>query len=391
LLKANHSFISEQELEKINKVTDSGKLTGFSGTLGKGDYKYLQMDSKKLISHPFLGGEMVQNVERMISNIVDSSFCVFFNSATSALFALFSSLNSSKKNIVVPTLSFSATASAVAAAGYNPIFVDIDNSSNLNPIALEKTLDGNSDIAAVVFVQWGGNSTNLIQTKQICDKFGIPLFEDSSQATLSPINSESYNGMLGLGGVFSFNGPKNLSCGEGGCIVTNDPDIAFFSRLTRNHAEAIMVEGDIKTERCRFGYNLRPTEISCGLASAQIDRREILNSIRQNNKKFLDEHFKKKISASTTSSPYIPYSAGYYTDTPETKKLLKKELTKKDINIFFGYPIEHWEMFGKLNLDHFPGTKLYKENCFTVYQIGFPNSINEMKNLAENVNLILEG
>jgi len=192
--------------------------------------------------------------------------------------------------VIVPDITFVATANAVIAAGGEPVLCDIASVQKPFPdlAQLEKLLAQRSDIAAVSVVHYAGIDANVEQTAELCDRHGIPLIEDCAHATGASTASGKPLGSLGLAGCFSFFSNKNLATGEGGMITTNDPNMAAWLKLARSHGvtsstwsrhtSAAASSYDVQFP----GYNCRCTEITAALGLAQ------LSKLSEGNKKRRD-------------------------------------------------------------------------------------------------------
>lgn len=387
-------WITDLEKTKVLLALEEANLSGFSGTLTANQLDDLLISSKDAIhsSTAFLGGKLVRECEHKIAEICNSKYCILMNSATSALMAGIAALDLPPRSLIgVPTVSFSATVAAVIAAGHQPVYVDVDNTCTADPSYLTE-LVSRSSIAAFIFVQWAGNGKNLNAIEEICNKHNIFLIEDASQATMTESPDGRFNGSVGLLGVFSFNGPKNLSAGEGGCIITNDPDIAFYSRLARNHGEAALIAPKkVDLNRLRVGFNLRPTEMTAALALSQISRRDELHNLRAKNFDFLCNKFSGILDAVDGSKEQKPYCGSFFLSSKKKglKAALVEEASRQGIPLFGNYPLEHWEIgasFGSnVDLQDFPGTLFYLERYIGIFSIAYPNSEENMSYLAGEI------
>lgn len=391
-VKNTKTFIGELERAATMNVLDNGVLSGFSGTLTKNDYEILFTESTSPAcgNYRFLGGEEVQKIERTISDITKQKFSILFNSATNALVAGLKALDlNAGSKIAVPTVSFSATVASVVAAGYTPVYVDVDSSCNMSAVSLQSALSQH-DICAVIFVQWTGSSQNLFDVLEVCEKENVLLVEDASQATLTNATENVVNGTTGVFGVYSFNGPKNLSCGEGGALVTNCREIASYVRLTRNHGEAALVfKEKLDLNRFFVGFNMRPTEIQATIAHEQILRRDELNEIRINNYELIKDGLQEFLIPQCLNNNYIPYSAGFFV-LDNNKKNLVTRLHNSNLPIFSNYPIEHWQLFDELDIDKYPGTKFYHDNFICFFNIGYPNTECDVKEFVNKIKICMK-
>lgn len=398
-IKNTLPWITDSEKNKVLSVLDEANLSGFSGTLTSAQLSDLWMVSADVpdSATSFLGGKLVKQCEQEIAEICNTKYCVLMNSATSALMAGISALDLPPQSLIgLPTVSFSATVAAVIAAGHQPVYVDIDTTCTADPRHLEVVISERS-IKAFIFVQWAGNGKNLNAVENICTNSGVILIEDSSQATMTESPDGRFNGSVGALGIFSFNGPKNLSAGEGGCIITNDPDIALYSRLTRNHGEAALIASEkIDLNRFRIGFNLRPTEMTAALALAQLARRHELHNLREKNFKFLCDNFKGFLDPVEGSKSMKPYCGSFFlsSDQKGLKAALLEKASQNGIPLFGNYPLEHWEIgasFGSdVDLKDFPGTLYYLERYIGIFSIAYPNSENNMSYLVEKIIKILD-
>ena len=398
-IKNTLPWITDLEKTKVLSVLDEANLSGFSGTLTSAQLSDLRMVSADApgSATAFLGGKLVKQCEREIAEICNSKYCVLMNSATSALMAGIAALDLPPQSLIgLPTVSFSATIAAVIAAGHQPVYVDVDTTCTADPRHLKQVISDRS-IKAFIFVQWAGNGKNLNAVEGICNDHGVFLVEDSSQATMTESPDGRFNGSVGNLGIFSFNGPKNLSAGEGGCIITNDPDIAFYSRLTRNHGEAALIAPkEVDLNRLRVGFNLRPTEMTAALAISQLARRHELHNLREKNFEFLCNRFKGFLDPVDGSKSQKPYCGSFFlsSDQKGLKTALMEEASRQGIPLFGNYPLEHWEIgssFGSdVDLKDFPGTLYYLERYIGIFSIAYPNSEKNMCYLAEKIIRILD-
>ena len=384
-IRSNKSltWISDTEKKYISEVLGSGELTNFTGTLNTKDENILFNKSKDILSvrgNSYLGGDYVRRAEGLIAKLVSVDYAVMHNSATSCLFSAITALGLEKKsNIAVSGISFSATAASIVAAGMNPVMIDVDETLNMSPIALQQIIEKDKSIKAVLFVEWAGRSNNLLKIKEICTFEGIPMIEDSSQAVLSKIDgTNTFCGCVGDIGIFSLNGPKTFSIGEGGFSVTNNKFFAASMRLTRNHAEAYKVITRSPELNFADGFNFRPTEISAAIALAQLERRDQLKAIRQLNYKYLFDKLKDHfVIEDSVQMPDSPYSFVFSVKDPSLKQKVINFAQRNDISIFGGYPVEHWELYNQTEL--LSGCEKYRLNYLTIYQIGYPNNSNDMQ------------
>jgi dTDP-4-amino-4,6-dideoxygalactose transaminase len=174
--------------------------------------------------------------------------------------------------VLVPTMTFGATAFAVVHAGARPVFLDVEEESwNLDPSLLEshlriKAAEGRLP-AAVIPVDVFGRTADYDAIMRICGEFEVPVLVDSAEA-LGARHGDSPAGFMGNAAIFSFNGNKIITTSGGGALVTNDPEIA---RKVRHWATQSR-EPFPWYEHEEIGYNYRMSNILAALGRAQLAR-----------------------------------------------------------------------------------------------------------------------
>lgn len=199
----------------------------------------------------FILGEEVELFEREFAEYCDASYCVALNSGTSALHLALLSLGVGAGDEVITTANtFIATAEAISYTGAQPVFLDIDPATaNLDPNLVEAAIT--SRTKAILPVHLYGRPADLDPILQMAARHGLPVIEDACQAHGAQYRGKRV-GSLGRAAAFSFYPGKNLGAyGEGGALVTNDPHIAEFARVMRDHGQSQRYFHDF------VGYNYR--------------------------------------------------------------------------------------------------------------------------------------
>jgi dTDP-4-amino-4,6-dideoxygalactose transaminase len=172
--------------------------------------------------------------------------------------------------VVVPTLTFGATAFAVTYVGAKPVFVDSETSTwNIDPDLLEELLTERSRSgrlpAAVIAVDLYGQCADYERIETLCATFGVPLIEDAAEA-LGASWAGRPAGAFGVCGVFSFNGNKIITTSGGGMLVTRSADLA---RSVRHRATQAR-EPVPHYEHREIGYNYRLSNLLAAIGRAQL-------------------------------------------------------------------------------------------------------------------------
>lgn len=184
--------------------------------------------------------------------------------------------------VLVPTLTFAATAFAVTYIGAVPVFIDSEPFSwNMDPELLARaareTRDSGRRVAAIVPVDLYGSTANYDALLPWAEGQGIPVLEDAAEAVGSRHN-ESRAGSFGRAGVLSFNGNKIMTTSGGGMLVTDDAEMASKVRFwsTQSREPFPWYEHD------EIGYNYRLSNILAALGRSQLARIE--DTVRQRRK-----------------------------------------------------------------------------------------------------------
>lgn len=172
--------------------------------------------------------------------------------------------------VIVPSLTFVATANAVAYTGAAPVFVDSDESSwNMDPDLLAEELRKRSEVgtlpAAVVIVDVYGQPANYDRLMPICAEFEIPVIEDAAEALGARYKGRPVGG-FGTCGVFSFNGNKIITTSGGGMLVSDDADFVAQTRFLSTQAR----DPAPHYEHSTIGYNYRMSNLLAAVGRGQL-------------------------------------------------------------------------------------------------------------------------
>jgi len=213
------------------------------------------------------------------------------SSGTAALHLAYRALGIGDKagdEIIQPAMTFVASANATLAVGAKPVFADIISLTDptIDP-AHVKALIG-PKTRAVVAMHYGGYAADLGRLSEICRAHGVALIEDACHAPAQPAPGRSgrYLGGIGDIGCFSFFSNKNMTCGEGGMIVTNDDRLADRIRALRSHGMTTLSWERHKGRASSYdvtehGYNYRLDDLRSALAHVQFEKLSEANARRR--------------------------------------------------------------------------------------------------------------
>lgn len=263
--------IGEEELEEIREVFKSKQLSRY------GDPKEGHLQE-------------VVRFEKEWSEKIGTKYALLMSGGgTSALASGLIGLGVGPGDeVIVPGYTFIATASAVLNAGAIPVIAEIDETLTLDPIDFEKKITQNTK--AVIPVHMQGLPANMDRIMEIAQKHNIRVVEDACQAVGGSYKGKRL-GSLGDVGVFSFNYYKIISCGEGGCIVTNDR-LVYEKVLVYHDSGFVFLSPSPKDVNIPIfiGLQLRANEIMGAILRVQLRRLDgILSDLRRIKKVFIEE------------------------------------------------------------------------------------------------------
>jgi perosamine synthetase len=221
-------------------------------------------------------GKFIDQFEKEFADFSDTKYAVAVSNGTAAIHLSLVAMGvKSGDEVIVPDLSFIATANAVLHANAKPVFVDIDPYNLcMDPAKIEAAITDKTK--AIMPVHLYGHPADMIAINQIAEKYNLLVIEDAAEAHGAKINGKTV-GSWGHCGTFSFYGNKNLTTGEGGMITTDDEDLYNKLRFLRDHA----MSKEKRYWHTEPGYNYRMTNLQAALGCAQLERAEELMEKRQ--------------------------------------------------------------------------------------------------------------
>jgi perosamine synthetase len=231
-------------------------------------------------------GARVAEFERAVASLVGAAEGVAVSSCTTALHLSLVVLGVGPGDeVVVPSLSFIATANVVRHVGATPVFADVDPATqNITPKTIEPVLSPAT--RAVILVHQCGMPAEVAGVHELSDPAGIAVIEDAACAIGSKVHGEP----VGAGSdlvAFSFHPRKVITTGEGGMITTPRHDLAGRLRRLREHgmsvsaadrhaADHVVIESYLET-----GFNFRMTDIQAAVGLAQLSRLDAIVARRR--------------------------------------------------------------------------------------------------------------
>ena len=300
-------------------------------------------------------GDDVVFFERELAKYVGVKYAVSFSSGTAALHAVLLALHIGPGDeVIVPSFTFISTANAVLFVGAKPVFAEIERETlGLNYKDVERKITKKTK--AVIPVHIGGLGCRIEELSRLAEKHKLFLVEDAAESLGATIKGKKV-GSFGCAGMISLCGPKIISTGEGGAIVTDSKDIYEQLRLLRSHGRAD-TKDYFKTaeylDYIQLGYNFRLSNILAALGRTQLKKIEQLITARRKNAAYLSRQLKNihEISVPTESKNHRHIFQMYIVRVRGGKNkrdALQKYLNEKGIMAKVYFPPVHLSQFYKL-------------------------------------------
>ncbi|GML63616.1 aminotransferase LegC [Campylobacter coli] len=249
-------------------------------------------------------GEFVTRFEEALKEKTKARFVIATNTGTAALhIALLANGIDENCEVITQSISFVATANAIAYTGAKPVFLDIDeNTLSLSPKALEHFLENQTyqkdnlsynktthkPIKACVIMHTFGLSAHIKAIKELCEKYHILLIEDAAEALGSTYENKAL-GTFGKCGILSFNGNKIITGGCGGAILSDDENLA---KLARHLSTTAKIPHPYEYDHDRIAYNYRLCNINAAILLAGLENLELFLENKRELAKIYKDFFK---------------------------------------------------------------------------------------------------
>lgn len=223
-------------------------------------------------------GPVVEHFERAVCRYVGTDFGVAVSSGTAALHAAMFALGIGPGDeVVVPPLTFVATANCILYQGGRPVFADVDERTLLiDPDRVEAAVTPRTK--AIIAVDYAGQPCDWDALRTIADRHGLALVADACHALGATLNGRKVGTLADIT-CFSFHPVKHITTGEGGMAVTSDRALADRMRAFRGHgisssASQREMAGQWFYEMTDLGFNYRMTDFQCALGVSQLGKLE---------------------------------------------------------------------------------------------------------------------
>jgi dTDP-4-amino-4,6-dideoxygalactose transaminase len=311
-------------------------------------------------------GPKVAEFEKRFAEYVGAKYAVATTSCTTALHAaLYISGVDTGDEVIVPSLSFIATANSVVYCGATPVFTDIDTETcNIDVNLIEKVI--NKKTKVIMPVHQMGLPADIDTIRNIANKYGVKVIEDAACAIGSGYKGNRIGGHGNIA-CFSLHPRKVITTGEGGIITTDDHDFAERLRRFRHHGMSI---SDFERHAANkviietypeIGHNYRMTDIQAAMGIAQLEKLPFIIEKRRTIAEFYNRELSKIPCIKVPKIPdyayhnYQSYWIEILDSSPVSRDSLMERLLEKGIATKRGIMAIHMEPCYK-GISRFPLT-----------------------------------
>ena len=266
-------LVGKEEIKELMEVMETGHLFRY-GDLNDPDFKH-----------------KVHTLEEEFAEYCKAPYALATSSGTcSLLIPLFALGANPGDEVIVPAYTFVASYSAIIFAGFTPVLAEIDESLTLDPKDVEKRITAKT--RAIMPVHMLGNPCKMDEILEIAKKHDLVVIEDCCQAAGASYRGKKV-GTMGLAGAYSLNVFKTITAGDGGMIITCDPQMYEHMFAIHDQGHTPSRTGVQVGERNILGLNFRANEVTGAVALAQLRKIDMICSILQEKR----QKFKALISA----------------------------------------------------------------------------------------------
>ncbi len=325
-------WLGKEEAEAVNEVMQRGVL-----------FRYEFAEQRK-------GVYLVRQFEEEFAKFTGANHACAVTSGSAALKVALASLGIGYGDeVITQGFTFVATWEAILDCGAKPVFAEVDETLCMDPADLQKKITDKT--RCIVPVHMMGAQARIEEIKAIADAKGIPVLEDTAQSAGCTLGGK-HLGTFGAMGTFSFDAVKTLTCGEGGMVITNDPELYQNASEYQDHGHDHRPVGRGNEGRRFVGFNFRMMELQGALGLAQLAKLGRMVATQRRNKAAL----KKAIArVPGVSLRRVPDEAGdsatflsWFHESPEAAARFAALLGQNGApaipwgkNTWHAYP--HWE------------------------------------------------
>lgn len=343
----------------MGKLAINGGIPVFNKALKFAHWPQVTEEDLKLVADSVRGGRWcsifsdswTEKFAKEWAEYNNVKYCVGVSNGTVSIELALKSLGIKfGDEVIVPAVTFIATASAVTEVGAVPVFADIDvQTGQISASSIEEKITKKT--RAVIGVHYGGYPFNVEEVRDVCRRHDLFLIEDAAHAHGTEWNNKKA-GTFGEFGSFSFQMSKSLSAGEGGAVITDNVDLFNEAKLIHNIGR---VPGAPFYIHFILSSNYRISEFSAAMLVSQLKRLPAQIILKQKNAEYLKKELKSLGLLTLREDPRIT-RLGYYMLILRYQKNEFGGLSKKKF-------LEALRAEG-VPMEEAYGVPLYKNPCF---------------------------
>lgn len=310
-------------------------------------------------------GPKVAELEQRFAAMIGSRHAVALNSCTAALHlaCLCADLKPGDE-VIVPSLTFAATANAVRYVGATPVFADIagEDDWTIDPEDVARLITNRT--RAIIPMHYAGHPCDMDHLSALADKHDLAIIEDACHGLMSRLNGRAL-GTIGQTGCFSFYSNKIITTGEGGMLVTDDARLAERARLLRAHGltntSVDRSRGALGYDVVELGYNYRLDDIRAAIGLAQLDRLESSvvrrREITARYRELLANMPGVRVPEHGARGEAAPYIFTVYVDKGIDREAVRRHMADHGVQTSIHYPPVHLYRHYSDNTRSLPNTE----------------------------------
>ena len=282
--------------------------------------------------------------------------------------------------VICPSLTFVATVNAIRYVNANPVFADIKSYDDLtiDPVDIENKITDKTK--AIVVMHYGGFACNMDAIMSTAKKYNLKVIEDACHGPMSEYHYKKL-GTIGDIGCFSFFSNKNISTGEGGMLVTNNPAFDEKAKLIRSHGMTSLSYERSKGHSTSYdvvdlGYNYRMDDIRASIGMVQLEKLNGDLNKRAEVRKIYIQELDRNDNIIIPFKDYKEFSSNYIfpivlkNSTCEKRDEIRNKLAENGIQTSVHYPAVHNFSIYKNFKRNLPVTNYVTDNLITLPMYG---------------------
>lgn len=213
-------------------------------------------------------GPMTARFERQVADLLGCKHVVATTSGTAAIFLALAAIGvGAGDEVIVPDVTFIATANAVSLTGAKPVLADVNpHTLNIDPQSAERAITPRTKV--IVPVHISGRAADMDALMNVASRHGLLIVEDAAEAFLSKRRGKCL-GTLGIAGCFSLSPNKTITTGQGGLVATDDDRLHVRLRELKDQGRPVRGTGGDDTHNS-VGYNFKFTDMQAAVGLAQL-------------------------------------------------------------------------------------------------------------------------